>query len=152
MAPVRRLRARQGKNQIFSFTALEFQIQGAILRLRRLVVPLAGPSWAGIADRSNGEVAMETSLTGPLLYLLIAWAVVTVVFVFLFIWRSVLSSHEDDQIFLGTAEEHMAREQRELIAKIVSLSRPVLISGVLSGTLLLLAGGLWIYQGLKQNF
>jgi hypothetical protein len=28
----------------------------------------------------------------------------------------------------------------------------VLISGVLSGTLLLLAGGLWIYQGLKQNF
>jgi len=95
---------------------------------------------------------METNLSGPLLYLLIAWGVVTAVFVILFIWRSVLSSHEDDQIFLGTAENHLAREQQELIAKIVSLSRPVMISGVLSGTLLLLAGGLWIYQGLKQNF
>jgi hypothetical protein len=46
----------------------------------------------------------------------------------------------------------MAREQRELVVKITKLSRPLLISGVLSGALLLLAGGLWIYQGLKQNF
>jgi hypothetical protein len=92
----------------------------------------------------------STTLTGPVLYLLIAWGVVTVVFVILFIWRSVLSSHEDDQIFLDAAEEHMAREQRELVAKITSLSRPLLITGVLSGALLLLAGGLWIYEGLKS--
>lgn len=92
------------------------------------------------------------TLTGPLLYLLIAWGIVTAVFVLLFIWRSVLSSHEDDQIFLDAAEEHMAREQRELVVKIASLSRPLMITGILSGALLLLAGGFWIYQGLKQNF
>ncbi len=95
---------------------------------------------------------MESTLHGPVLYLLIAWGIVTAVFVILFIWRSVLSSHEDDQIFIDAAEEHMAREQRELIVKITSLSRPLLISGILSGALLLLAGGLWIYEGLKQNF
>ncbi|HEX4546250.1 MAG TPA: hypothetical protein VH110_07790 [Candidatus Acidoferrum sp.] len=95
---------------------------------------------------------MESTLTGPVLYLLIAWGIVTGVFVILFIWRSVLSSHEDDQIFLDAAEEHMAREQRELVAKITSLSRPLIITGVLSGTLLLIAGGIWIYQGLRQNF
>ncbi|HYL84888.1 MAG TPA: hypothetical protein VE263_11680 [Candidatus Angelobacter sp.] len=96
---------------------------------------------------------MESStLTGPVLYLLIAWGAVTSVFVILFIWRSVLSSHEDDQIFLDAAEEHMAREQRELVVKITKLSRPLIISGVLSGALLLIAGGLWIYNGLKQNF
>ena len=95
---------------------------------------------------------MESTLTGPVFYLLIAWGVVTAVFVILFIWRSVLSSHEDDQIFLDAAEEHMAREQRELVAKITALSRPLMISGVLSGALLLIAGGLWIYEGLKQNF
>jgi hypothetical protein len=44
----------------------------------------------------------------------------------------------------------MAREQRELVAKITSLSRPLIITGVLSGALLLLAGGLWIYEGLKN--
>ena len=90
------------------------------------------------------------TLSGPVLYLLIAWGIATSVFVILFIWRSVLTSHEDDQIFLDAAEEHIAREQRELVAKITALSRPLLISGVLSGTLLLLAGGLWIYEGLKN--
>ena len=95
---------------------------------------------------------MESTLTPPVFYLLIAWGIATAVFLLLFIWRSVLASHEDDQIFLDAAEEHMAKEQRELVAKITSLSRPLMISGVMSGTLLLLAGGLWIYEGLKQNF
>lgn len=95
---------------------------------------------------------MESTLTPPVFYLLIVWGVVTAVFIILLIWRGVLSSHEDDQIFLDAAEDHMAREQRELVAKISSLSRPLLITGVLSGVLLLLAGSLWIYEGLKQNF
>ena len=47
-------------------------------------------------------------LQGPMLYLLIVWGVVTAVFIVLIAWRSVLSSHEDDQIFLDSAEEHMA--------------------------------------------
>jgi len=93
---------------------------------------------------------MENSLTPPVFYLLIVWGIVTAVFVFLLIWRGVLSSHEDDQIFLDAAEEHIAREQRELIAKINTLGRPLLITGVLSGALLLLAGGLWIYEGFKH--
>ncbi len=94
---------------------------------------------------------MESTPHGPVLYLLIAWGIVTAIFIVLFIWRGVLSSHEDDQIFLDAAEEHMARHQRELVAKIMSLSRPLLITGILSGVLLLLAGGLWIYEGFKQN-
>lgn len=93
---------------------------------------------------------MENTLTPPILYLLIAWGIVTAVFIILLIWRGVLSSHEDDQIFLDAAEEHMAREQRELVAKINTLARPLLVSGILSGALLLLAGGLWIYEGLKS--
>jgi len=116
-------------------------------------IPLAGPVRAGTADRFQREVTMEsTTLARPVLYLLIAWGIVTAIFIVLFIWRGVLSSHEDDQIFLDAAEEHMARHQRELVAKITSLSRPLLITGILSGVLLLLAGGLWIYEGLKQNF
>ena len=94
---------------------------------------------------------MDT-LTPPVFYLLVVWGIVTAVFIILLIWRGVLSSHEDDQIFLDAAEEHMAREQRELVAKITTLSRPLLITGILSGVLLLLAGGLWIYEGLRQNF
>ena len=92
----------------------------------------------------------ESTLTPPVFYLLIVWGIVTAVFIILLIWRGVLSSHEDDQIFLDAAEEHMAREQRELVAKINTLSRPLLITGVLSGVLLLLAGSLWVYEGLRH--
>jgi len=62
----------------------------------------------------------------------------------------VLSSHEDDQIFLDAAEEHMARQQRELITKINKLSRPLLASGITAGVLLLVIAGMVVYQGLKN--
>ena len=88
-------------------------------------------------------------LTGPFLYLLIAWGIVTAVFLGLLLWRTLLASHEDDQIFLDAAQEHMAREQRELVAKIMSLSRPILGTGLLAGVLLLVIAGMWLYSGLK---
>ena len=94
--------------------------------------------------------SMESVLQGPMLYLLIAWGIVTAIFLALIAWRSVLSSHEDDQIFLDAAEEHMAREQRELVSKINSLSRPLLASGITSGVLLLLIAGIFVYHGLKN--
>lgn len=94
---------------------------------------------------------MEPSiLSGPLLYVLIAWGLVTIVFMLLLIRRSVLASHEDDQIFLDSSEDHIAKEQQELIAKINTLSRPILTSGIVSGVLLLVLAGLWLYDGLKN--
>ncbi len=94
--------------------------------------------------------AMESAFTGPLLYLLIGWGLVTVIFLALVAWRSVLTSHEDDQIFLDNAEDLMAREQRELVAKINGLSRPILTSGIFSGVLLLVIAGIFVYHGLKN--
>ncbi len=93
---------------------------------------------------------LESLLTGPLLYLLIAWGVVTVAFIALIIWRSLLSSHEDDQLFLDSGQAPMEREQRELISRIDSLSRPLMTSGIASGVLLLVIVGLVVYQGLRN--
>ena len=112
---------------------------------------LPAPSGAGTAERFQREVTMEsTTLSGPLLYLLITWGVVTAIFLFLLLRRSLLSSHEDDQIFLDAAEEHMAREQRELVAKIDALSKPLMGTGILAGVLLLVIAGMWLYGGLKN--
>ncbi|HJX95218.1 MAG TPA: hypothetical protein VJ324_06360 [Candidatus Acidoferrum sp.] len=93
---------------------------------------------------------METLTTGPIFYVLIAWAIVTGIFMLLLIRRSLLASHEDDQIFLDAAQEHMAREQREIVAKINALSRPLMTSGIASGALLLVLACLWLYNGLKN--
>lgn len=81
--------------------------------------------------------------------LLIAWGAVTVILICTLIYRSMLETHEDDQIFLDAAGESMANEQRMLVAKIEKLNRPITSLIVASSTLLVITGGLWVWQMLK---
>jgi len=95
---------------------------------------------------------MDTSQWGLLTYLLIVWGLMTLGLFFLWVYRNILESKEEDQIFLDKAEDHMAREQAELLARISKLDKPITVLGVLSGGLLLVIAGLWIWRGLQQNF
>ena len=56
-----------------------------------------------------------------LFVLLIVWGVLTAVLIALLIYRGTLTMHEDDQLFLGESESHMAQEQVELMAKVTKL-------------------------------
>ena len=76
-----------------------------------------------------GEV--ESTLTGPISYLLMVWGVITAVFVVLLVRRTLLTNHEDDQIFLDPCQDHMAKEQRELVAKINICVALVVLNGPL---------------------
>src|SRR5437868_15077120 len=102
----------------------------AILRLNT-GLPLSALSVLGAvtADRFQREVTTMEQLTGPVLYLLIAFGMVTAVFLALVLWRSILTTHEDDQLCIDAAGDHVAQEQRELIAKITRLSKPIATSG-----------------------
>ena len=83
-----------------------------------------------------------------LLWLLIVWGVLTCVLIVLLIYRSTLYMHEDDQLFLDESEAHMAKEQIELITKMNKLAPLVKTLGVVSGVMLLVIAGLFVYQGL----
>lgn len=82
--------------------------------------------------------------------LLVIWAVLTTILVILLIYRSTLSMHEDDQLFLDQSESHMEKEQTALIARMNRLQTPVRLLGAASGLLILIVFGMWIWKGLNQ--
>lgn len=83
--------------------------------------------------------------------LLIVWGVLTALLLILLIYRSTLSMHEEDQLYLDEAESHMQREQDEIHAKMNRTVWPMRVLGSASGVLILLIAGLWIYEGLLRT-
>jgi hypothetical protein len=86
----------------------------------------------------------------PLTMLLIAWASLTAVLVLLLIYRSTLTMHEDDQLFLDDSEIHMQREQEENTRRMQRLTPYVRVFGAASAVLIVAIAALWIYTGLSQ--
>lgn len=83
-----------------------------------------------------------------LVILLIVWSVITAALILVFIYRSMVGLHEDDQLFLDKAEEGLEREQKEIQARLRRSLPYVKYLGLTSGALLVLIFGVWVYQGL----
>jgi len=86
----------------------------------------------------------------PMYGLLVAWGILTGVLIVLLIYRSTLTMHEDDSIFLNETESQMHKDQVEVLAKMKRLTPIVKILGALSGVMILVIAGLFIYQGLNS--
>jgi hypothetical protein len=90
------------------------------------------------------------AIHGALLGVLVLWGAVTAVLVGLLAYRGTLEIREDDQIFLDRAGDSMANEQREIVARIDKLSKPIKLSMILSIVLLLVAFGVFLYEGFNK--
>jgi Tfp pilus assembly protein PilN len=73
-----------------------------------------------------------------------------IVLILLLIYRSTLTMHRDDQLFLDDASSHMHEEQTELLAKVNRLTIPLRAFGIASGISLLVLMAMLIYQNLNQ--
>jgi hypothetical protein len=86
-----------------------------------------------------------------------ALTVVSVVFgvfavglVLLLIYKSTLTMHEDDQLFLDGSNSHMQEEQTELLVKVNRLTLPVWVFSIGSGVFALVLVAMLIYQKLNE--
>lgn len=85
-----------------------------------------------------------------LVMLLIAWGGLTSALIAVLIYRGTLTMHEDDQLFLGESEAHIAQEQVELMRKVNKLGPFVKILGTASAALILTIAGVAVYQAMTQ--
>jgi multisubunit Na+/H+ antiporter MnhB subunit len=68
----------------------------------------------------------------------------------LLIYKSTLTMHEDDQLFLDEANSHMQEEQTELLSKVNRLTIPMRVFSIGSGVFLLAFLAMLIYQKLNE--
>ena len=89
-------------------------------------------------------------MTPGLKWLLIAWGIVTVVFIALLFYRSTLARQEDDQLFIDESSSSRATEQRQLIDKVNKVNPLVKMAGATSGVMILVIAGWAVYIGLNS--
>jgi len=68
----------------------------------------------------------------------------------LLIYKSTLTMHEDDQLFLDDANSHLQEEQTELLTKVNKLTLPMRVFSIGSGVFLLAFLAMLIYQKLNE--
>jgi multisubunit Na+/H+ antiporter MnhB subunit len=86
----------------------------------------------------------------PLTIVAILFGVFAIGLIVLLIYKSTLTMHEDDQLFLDEANSHMQAEQTELLTKVNRLTLPVRVFSIGSGVFLLVLVALLIYQKLNE--
>jgi len=87
----------------------------------------------------------------PMFMLLVAWGILNGILIILWIYKSTLTMHEDDSIFLNETESQMHKDQVEVLAKMKKITPILKVLGALSGLMILVIAGLFIYQGLNAS-
>jgi hypothetical protein len=88
-------------------------------------------------------------MSPSMVWMLIVWGALTAILIVLLIYRSTLTMHEDDQLFLNESDTHMATEQAEVLSKVNKITPLVKVLGGISGAGILVIAGVFIYQGLN---
>lgn len=83
--------------------------------------------------------------------LLVVWGVLTVVLIILLIYRSTLTLHEDDQLFLDESSANLRREQEQLQLRMKRVTPYVRILGALSGVLIIVIAGIAVWQRMNES-
>ena len=78
----------------------------------------------------------------------IVWAAITVAFIAVMGWKTILGLREEDVVILDPAEAKQASEQRQIVAAVERLTSWAKITGFTSLGLLLVLLAVWTYQTL----
>jgi ABC-type antimicrobial peptide transport system permease subunit len=84
--------------------------------------------------------------------LLIVWGVLTGVLILLLIYRSTLSMHEDEQLFIDESSKNLREEQEALQIRMNKVTPWVRILGAVSGVLIIVIAGMAVWQRMNAGY
>ncbi|HTW63717.1 MAG TPA: hypothetical protein VME17_03835 [Bryobacteraceae bacterium] len=84
--------------------------------------------------------------------LMVAWAAVTVIFLSLVAYRSLIGMKEEDTLILSAAESKIEEEQKQLQIRLHHIEPYLRAFGWASAALLVTAGAIWLYRGIQSFF
>ena len=88
----------------------------------------------------------------PIMMLSVVWAVITAALIVVLIYRSTLSMHEDDQLFLDESTANLRAEQEQLLKKMGKIRPLVGILGAASGLLILVIAGMALWAQMNRVY
>ena len=72
--------------------------------------------------------------------------------IILLIYKSTLTMHEDDQLFLDESTANIRAEQEALLKRMNKITPLVRILAAASGVLILALAGMWVYAQMNRPF
>ena len=85
-------------------------------------------------------------LSSPIEIVAAIWGAVVVVYLALFLFRSVIGMKEEDTLYLSVGEQRMAAEQREIMKRITKLDGYSHKIGYAALAMSVLLAGMWVYS------
>jgi hypothetical protein len=84
--------------------------------------------------------------------LTVLWVAVTIIFLSLLLYRSLVGMKEEDTLILSAAESKLEEEQKQIQNRLHHIQPYLRGFGWASVALLVTVGGIWLYRGLKDFF
>lgn len=92
------------------------------------------------------------SMNSPLQITLVIWLAVTLVYVLLYVYRSIVGAKEEDSLYLSAGESRMAEEQRVIMQRVHKLDPITRIFGFACLAMTIVLAAVWGYGIYRQLF
>jgi hypothetical protein len=89
-------------------------------------------------------------LSSPIEIVAAIWGAVVIVYLALFLFRSLIGMKEEDTLYLSVGEQRMAAEQREIMKRITKLDSYSRKLGLAALGMSVLLAGMWVYSVARQ--
>jgi hypothetical protein len=78
------------------------------------------------------------------------WAIVTIAYIALYLYRAIVGAKEEDSLFISAGEAHMAEEQRQIMQRVNQVEPATRALGIATAVMTAVVIGVWGYTVFRE--